>query len=220
MRPATFRIEGEPPIDMATLPPLSTGTLIRFGPVPKKCPYDYNTNDEATALYGGKKNHHWMEFEATFQRVPGLYPFRKPEGIPNWSWCNGCGYVDTERHMCEEHVYNGWGSSRCNRQGIMQSQKRDYKGDFVGPLIWFCKMHDAETKHQKRVAQNIIWRQQEAAADEQRRIDKADRDARNELVKAALEMKEWMEASGIHLDDEWAGQLYRRVTNAKDNLKG
>ncbi len=210
-------IVGEVP-DGIVLPPLTDQyAYLKFVPVTKFCPFNLNTNDEATAKHGGKKRHYWLPIEVNWMRGSSWSRTRhQPEGLPNWSWCNHCGVVNTERPICEAHVFSSYGYSRCNRQAVMQS--REYTmGKPMGRIEDFCKMHDAETRHLKQVAANIKFHADWDAARARDQKESAQRTARNELAEAALEVLEWMEVSRIHEEDEWAGTIHKRIKKARDD---
>ena len=191
---AESRIHGVPPQDIP-----EPRQDIWFKPITVKCAVRAN---EHLTSYDGR----W------------LWPHKRNEPVfeaPNWSVCNFCWVVDPERHTCEERVYrDSWGGSACDARAIVQHSK------VPDPLRWYCKRHDPVLVLQKRKERAILFDKQYQDSLEWRRQAQVREDARVEGLKTLHEIQEWMDAIGIHNEDEWAGKLKRqidKVINILDN---
>jgi len=195
---------------IADLPPFEAGykSKVRFEPVPDKCDV-FLTNPEYIASDAGKHPHTWIAFETVFPHKP--FPHNGTciyANIPNWTWCNHCGIVNQERHYCEASVFSGYHTGRCGRHAKIEREG-----------AWYCKLHDPVNVAAKRAERHRIYQERQDALRAARKHADEKNEARNELVAVALELVEWLGvATDIRDNDEWAGQLYRRVEKAKEHL--
>ena len=97
------------------------GSSVRYGEVPSKlCDYRL-TNLEAIVTWGGTKPHYWMSFKSVFPTKPWPNSSCIYADIPNWSWCNFCGQIDTNRHCCEGRVFSDYVSGDCGKLAAIEA---------------------------------------------------------------------------------------------------
>lgn len=215
--PKSYEVEGVNPL--------------RVGPHSAKCPR-YFINPKVRDEEANKHPHNWGPFTACFPHNSfhgGNMAVSKEDAamIPNWSWCNKCGALDTERPICEKHVFTDRvGGHRCDSKGVNYEQefrnwmveKDDPGGVNENPYRWWCKLHTPSLIAEKKDAKALIRAAESAAYQRNRDRAKEKEDARNALVELALETMKWLEESGLKDDDEWGRTLHKRIAAAKDKL--
>lgn len=176
--------------------------------IPKHCDWKGSPNVAARILEEGHDDHtrphYWMHVEALFPHHPfprsGVCIYKD---IPNGSWCNRCHRVNMDRKVCEEYVFSDYSNSRCGKGASHFENGKHY-----------CQTHNPTKVQARRSARDLKWKLEREASS--RRY--ACNDAKNELGDNGLEILEWMEASNIHNEDEWAGQIYKKLMKSKEKL--
>lgn len=209
------------------LPPLTPSrSPLRFDePVPRNCDWNHN---EALANRPGRQAHYWIPFRHFFETKldrgssDGSFtpptPDPRAELIPEWAVCNRCYIVNPELALCHVFVYSGSvGGGACNRPAKVWRPLNQHGNPLPeGKTMPYCGVHDPVTKLAKKAARDEAERVARAAADEasKKRIER--NKAHAEIIEQAREVIRWFDASGIHLDDEWAGTIDRKLRPALD----